>query len=439
MLKRSLLPLTALVTALATAPAQAYELNDGQRPFGPEISYHNTAPAHDWALSKAVRAWNSSGADVKLFRVSRSQADVVVVPGPVGIKGNTRIHHRSDSQGNVSGGAELELPGFAGEEARARRFLVAQIAAHELGHVLGLAHEDSGCATMNSTILNEVPQHCPQPPSGQWRCRLLEEDDIRGAVSIHGGTVRGGGGPAYCDRSSPATAARPSPTDSSTASVPSTSRPSPPPPTGLEVTLRPSDGDVLELRWTNATRPGVASVVVADAPYDCPKAPRGHDPEVVDASPGQPQSIERPVVLESHCFAAWSRDVSGRLSRVPATVRFEPPSVPDPPRDVGVFSAPTAFLGPLVHWRNPPGDTLKRVIVARSEGECPSSPPEHPAPGTVLRATSDELQAYQDLRFLGVADDSCYALWAQDRFGRLSGAATFSHESGPSQEARLGE
>jgi len=60
------------------------------------------------------------------------------------------------------------------------------IATHELGHILGLSHEDRRCATMSSA----VGLRCPRVPLYMWRCRLLEADDVRGAIRIYGGTVK---------------------------------------------------------------------------------------------------------------------------------------------------------------------------------------------------------------------------------------------------------
>ena len=72
--------------------------------------------------------------------------------------------------------------------------------AHELGHVLGLDHEDRFCATMNSYLLDGHPEYCPAAPAGKWICRLLRTDDVRGAVRLYGGTVRPIRGPEFCTK-----------------------------------------------------------------------------------------------------------------------------------------------------------------------------------------------------------------------------------------------
>jgi hypothetical protein len=80
------------------------------------------------------------------------------------------------------------------------RYTMALVLAHELGHVLGLDHEDRVCATMNSFLVDQHPEHCAAAPAGKWICRLLRSDDVRGAVALYGGTPRPIRGPEFCSR-----------------------------------------------------------------------------------------------------------------------------------------------------------------------------------------------------------------------------------------------
>jgi Matrixin len=80
------------------------------------------------------------------------------------------------------------------------RYTMALVVAHELGHVLGLDHEDRMCATMNSFLVDGGPRHCREAPDGMWVCRLLRNDDVRGAVKLYGGVVRPIRGPEFCPR-----------------------------------------------------------------------------------------------------------------------------------------------------------------------------------------------------------------------------------------------
>ena len=64
---------------------------------------------------------------------------------------------------------------------------MAIVAAHEFGHVLGLRHAKNTCAVMSY----QREQACPEP-AGQWqkRCRLLEADDVAGAIRRYGGRAQ---------------------------------------------------------------------------------------------------------------------------------------------------------------------------------------------------------------------------------------------------------
>jgi hypothetical protein len=145
---------------------------------------------------------------------------------------------------------------------------MAIVAAHELGHVLGLKHAKNTCAVMSY----QREKICPEP-AGEWekRCRLLEADDVAGAIRRYGGRANALA-PEFCDLYPP-----------------------PPAPTGLTVTLD-AEG-FADVRWTPA--PGVTSTAVAigqDActtdggtiPFDVPY--RTH------LRPGR------------HCVSVWSID-----------------------------------------------------------------------------------------------------------------------------------
>ena len=41
---------------------------------------------------------------------------------------------------------------------------------------------------------------CPAPPNGMWTCRLVQYDDVRGAVALYGGTVKPWHGSSFCNR-----------------------------------------------------------------------------------------------------------------------------------------------------------------------------------------------------------------------------------------------
>jgi hypothetical protein len=183
--------LVALLLAVIVVPAAgAYRLEGGRWPTT-TIRYYNEVPAYTWAVDTAAFAWNTSGARVQFLKSSRQNADVLVGIRWFKIAGEARLH-RSTSGRIVR--AEV------GIQSGNDRYVMALVTAHEFGHVLGLDHENSICATMNSVVLVNHPQYCAAPPPGMWVCRLLRADDVRGAVRLYGGSVRPMRGSEFCPR-----------------------------------------------------------------------------------------------------------------------------------------------------------------------------------------------------------------------------------------------
>jgi hypothetical protein len=182
--------LAALLLAVTLVPsASAYQLIGG-RWATTTITYYNEVPPYTWAADTAAYAWNTSGARVKFVKTSRRDAKVLI-----GIRWYKAAGHAqvTRTNGRITG---VRVGVRSGQD----RYTMALVLAHELGHVLGLAHEDRVCATMNTFIDGNHPEHCPAAPEGMWVCRLLRVDDVRGAVRLYGGSVRPLRGPDFCPR-----------------------------------------------------------------------------------------------------------------------------------------------------------------------------------------------------------------------------------------------
>lgn len=188
-----------LVGLLCAAPAQAYELVGEKWPRG-RVTYFVSATQHAATMAVAARTWNASGARVRFTRTrSRRRADLVVA-----YRGSADFGCREGlaSVGRASR-ARLYLPRLA-RRSPYGDLMCVRTAVHELGHVLGLSHEDGRCATMNSSGINLAPTQCERHQPWAWRCRLLEPDDVRGAVRRYGGRYRAVREPAECDHYAPA-------------------------------------------------------------------------------------------------------------------------------------------------------------------------------------------------------------------------------------------
>jgi Matrixin len=187
---RRLLLLLPLAAALAAVPsADAYHLLGG-RWATRTITYYTEVPFYSWSVDTAAYAWNTSGANVRFVKASRQRAKVLI--------GIRWYRHAGDA--NVSQIDDRIVSARVGIQSGHDRYEMALIMAHELGHVLGLGHETRVCAVMNPTVGDDHTTLCTAPPTGMWTCRLLQPDDVRGAIALYGGRIRPWRGSPYCSR-----------------------------------------------------------------------------------------------------------------------------------------------------------------------------------------------------------------------------------------------
>jgi len=188
-MRRAVLIASAIAAVLCAGRADAYRL-EGGRWTTRTITYYTETPAYAWSVDTAAYAWNTSGARIQFVKTSRADARVLVGIRWYGQAGDAHVQR--------IGGRIISAQ--VGIQTGNDRYVMALIVAHEFGHVLGLDHELQVCATMNPGVGDDHTTFCPAPPPGTWTCRLLQPDDVRGAVKLYGGIVRPWRGSPFCNR-----------------------------------------------------------------------------------------------------------------------------------------------------------------------------------------------------------------------------------------------
>ena len=300
-------PATARTVTPFDGPAAAPQAHAafkfaGWRWSSGRIRYYNAARKSRWAVERAVKAWNESGAKVKFVETSRSRARLVIRYFPTReCVGFAYAQPLYDASGRVAR-AEVVIPRPRSTNAFCSRWGQALVVAHELGHVLGLGHEGRRCATMNPATTGLAPAGCPSQPEWRWHCRLLEADDVRGAVRLYGGRVK------------------PRPERVCNLLQP------PAPVSGLVATPSPAGFQQVDVSFLRPAQPQRLPFMrrrqerysATITPGACPTDSLYSDPWAVAVGATQTTTLTAPAP-GSHCVSVWAEDGVGRLS-APVTV-----------------------------------------------------------------------------------------------------------------------
>jgi hypothetical protein len=276
------------------------------------ITYYNAARANARAVREAVATWNRSGVRLRFVAAPRSRARVVIRYRPgAGCRPGGAAGTSFDGNSGIAVRSVVLIPRPDPAQMGCSRRAITLTVAHELGHVLGLAHERRRCALMNPVLRGLAPARCTPTEPWRWRCRILEPDDVRGAVGIYGGRVRRRG-PAVCDVFGPPF-------------VPGSLTAAPDAAGGLAVTFVRPPG-VRPPAYLQVRQGGFAVGYRRDT---CPAGLDELEGGFTNAWT-VPEGAAEPVTLAPglpgrYCVAAWSLDGIGRLSRLPARVLVDLP------------------------------------------------------------------------------------------------------------------
>ena len=170
-----------LPVAASTAPQ---EWEDGA------VRYYD-ASGMDRTVGIAAARWNASGAAVRLRRVkSRTDADVVIDSDDRQLRavcGTDCLGYTTSIGRPAEGRTRILLAAELGGDPRA---LAVWVAAHELGHVLGLRHRDGRtCSLMSEHAFDTrcAPSLADEQATMEQLACVPAPADVEAAAAIYGG------------------------------------------------------------------------------------------------------------------------------------------------------------------------------------------------------------------------------------------------------------
>ncbi len=183
-MRRTLLALLC-VSLFAPMPANAYRASGDGIWREPVVTYSDrTAGAYGGAAAMAIAAWNSTGMRVLLVPAPSPQANIQIRAFRHGTGGVACVGVAGSTGAPGDGSGRLMAAEVRVATGCRPQGLFQQITAHEIGHALGLGHENRHCSTMVSSH-GVGERRC----GTAWlrRCRVVQPDDIHGVVRYYGG------------------------------------------------------------------------------------------------------------------------------------------------------------------------------------------------------------------------------------------------------------
>jgi len=407
-MRRSLLIALPLLVLLAGArPAQGYNVGGARWPGStPRITYYESTPAsYHWSIGQAAVAWNTSGVRVRFVRVSRRSSARVVIQRagslPSGF-GFASIGYQPSSYIQLNMGTTDKWT-FAG------------VVAHEMGHILGLGHVSHGCAAMSPLVYMNCRPEWPRDP-WQWRCRMLQRDDLAGAQRLYGGKARLRHS-MFCDK-----------------------EPKTPSVSSIVVTqLRSSPLRISQVTIKLPARV-VREVDVLRRAGRCPTGPNDPHAQYVGRATGKPRTTvslydDSPISLPAgaYCYRAWTYDEWDRAGGTrSAQLNYTgPPPVPvanvtavsqntliHPGVDQDPVYVDITVTTPTLSW-------VPGADVVMKQGGCPAGPQDGTSLGSVPPGAGKHVLYGAQIPAAGSWCVAAFAIDSSNRHARAGATVTF--------------
>jgi hypothetical protein len=169
---RTLAAAAVIVLAFATPASDAYVARGPAWPYE-TVTYSSQTPSYTASIDRAARLINRAHVGVRVVR-DDDDPDVTFVYRGRACDGAAYVGFRRRRASTVWLGSGCG------------RDLITLTAVHELGHVLGLDHENGRCARMNPTFDDSgTPGRCRRRPISYWLAHPLTTDDVRGLRALY--------------------------------------------------------------------------------------------------------------------------------------------------------------------------------------------------------------------------------------------------------------